>query len=226
VYKEFSEIPLVSISDAQRKPCPWANWKATVHHGLPEHLYHFNEGPGQYLAFLGRVSPEKGPEEAIEIAKRAGIPLKIAAKVDPADEEYFRAIIKPLLSHGSIEYLGEITDAEKNEFLGHALALLCPFRPESFGLVLIEALACGTPVIAYRHGSFPEIIENGMTGFLCGSAENMVEVMPLVSRLDRHQCRVAFETRFTAARMAAGYLDVYDELAMAGRAPLDQPSLP
>lgn len=225
VFKEFSEIPLVSISDAQRKPCPWANWKATIHHGLPEHLYRFSEGPGRYLAFLGRVSPEKGPEEAIEIAKRVDIPLKIAAKIDPADREYFHAVIKPLMADGLVEYLGEITDEEKNEFLGQALALLCPFRPESFGLVLVEALACGTPVVAYRHGSFPEIIDHGITGFLCGTAEDMIEAIPLVSRLDRYRCRLAFEARFTASRMASTYLDVYEEMVMAGRTPLDRSSL-
>ena len=219
VYYEFCEIPVVSISDSQRTPCPWANWKATIHHGLPEDLYRFSPGPGRYLAFLGRLSPEKGPEEAIQIAKEVGIPLRIAAKVDPADEEYFNTVIEPLLSDGLIEYVGEITDSEKNDFLGEALALVCPFRPEAFGLVLIEALACGTPVLTYRHGSFPEIIENGVTGFLCRTAQDMVESVPLLAGLDRGRCRESFESRFTARRMALAYLQVYEEIVAAAQSP-------
>jgi glycosyltransferase involved in cell wall biosynthesis len=217
VYYEFCEIPVVSISDAQRKPCPWANWKATIHHGLPEDLYRFNPRPGRYLAFLGRLSPEKGPEEAIQIAKATGIPLRIAAKVDPADEEYFYRVIEPLLSDGPVEYVGEITDQEKNDFLGDALALMCPYRPEAFGLALIEALACGTPVITYRHGSFPEIIETGINGFLCRTIEEMIDSVPLLESLDRGRCRRSFESRFTARRMALEYLQVYDGIVTAAQ---------
>jgi glycosyltransferase involved in cell wall biosynthesis len=219
VYYEFCEVPVVSISDAQRRPCPWANWKATIHHGIPEGLYRCSPGPGRYLAFLGRLSPEKGPEEAIRIAKEVGIPLRIAAKIDPADQEYFYTVIEPLLSNGLIEFIGEITDEEKNDFLGEALALVCPFRPEAFGLALIEALACGTPVLTYDHGSFPEIIEHGVTGFLCRSPADMVDSVPLLAGLDRRRCRHSFESRFTARRMALDYLQVYDEIIADTRSP-------
>ena len=212
VYREFSEIPLVSVSDAQRQPCRWANWKATVHHGLPRDLYRFNSGKGGYLAFLGRISPEKGPAAAIEVAKRAGLPLRIAAKLDSADITYYEEIIRPLLREGSIEYVGELTDCEKNTFLGDALALICPFQAESFGLVLIEALACGTPVLVYNHGSFPEIVEDGETGFLCAHIEDMVKAIDRLSAIDRARCRRSFEERFTSARMTQEYVRVYDDV--------------
>jgi glycosyltransferase involved in cell wall biosynthesis len=212
VYREFSDVPLISVSDAQRLPCPWANWKATIHHGLPLDLYRFNTGGGGYLAFLGRLSPEKGPVEAIEVAKRAGFPLRIAAKVDPADTIYYQDVIKPLLADGSVEYVGELTDREKNTFLGDAVALVCPFRPESFGLVLIESLACGTPVLVYNHGSFPEIIEDGETGFLCAHVEDMVKAVEKLSSIDRARCRRSFEERFTAERMTNEYVRVYDQI--------------
>jgi glycosyltransferase involved in cell wall biosynthesis len=212
VYREFSDVPLISVSDAQRLPCPWANWKATIHHGLPLDLYRFNTGGGGYLAFLGRLSPEKGPVEAIEVAKRAGLPLRIAAKVDPADTTYYQEVIKPLLADGSVEYVGELTDREKNTFLGDAVALVCPFRPESFGLVLIESLACGTPVLVYNHGSFPEIIEDGVTGFLCAHVDDMVKAIEKLSTIDRARCRRSFEERFTAERMTNEYVRVYDEI--------------
>jgi glycosyltransferase involved in cell wall biosynthesis len=212
VYREFSDVPLISVSDAQRLPCPWANWRATIHHGLPLDLYRFNTGGGGYLAFLGRLSPEKGPVEAIEVAKRAGLPLRIAAKVDPADTTYYQEVIKPLLADGSVEYVGELTDHEKNTFLGDAVALVCPFRPESFGLVLIESLACGTPVLVYNHGSFPEIIEDGVTGFLCAHVDDMVKAIEKLSSIDRARCRRSFEERFTAERMTNEYVRVYDEI--------------
>ena len=212
VYREFSEIPLVSVSDAQRQPCRWANWKATVHHGLPRDLYRFNSGKGGYLAFLGRISPEKGPAAAIEVAKRSGLPLRIAAKLDSADVTYYEEIIRPLLRDGSIEYVGELTDCEKNTFLGDALALICPFQAESFGLVLIEALACGTPVLVYNHGSFPEIVEDGETGFLCAHIEDMVKAIDRLSAIDRARCRRSFEERFTSARMTQEYVRVYDDV--------------
>jgi glycosyltransferase involved in cell wall biosynthesis len=213
VYREFAEIPLVSISDAQRQPLPWANWQATVHHGLPRDLYTFHPRQGQYLAFLGRIAPEKCPDQAIAIAARAGIPLRIAAKVDPADRDYFRERIEPLLSHPLVEYVGEITDAEKNDFLGEACALLAPFDwPEPFGLVFIEALACGTPVLAYRRGSVPEIIDDGVTGHICEQLDELTAAVEQVSILDRRRCRQAFEARFTVERMVQDYLDVYEQI--------------
>jgi glycosyltransferase involved in cell wall biosynthesis len=213
VFREYAEMPMVSISDAQRTPVSWANWQATVYHGLPADLYDFQPNPGKYLAFLGRIAPEKRPDHAIEIAKRVGIPLRIAAKVDPMDREYFHSEIEPLLSHPLVEYLGEITDAEKNEFLGQAMALICPYDwPEPFGLVLIEALACGTPVLAYRRGSIPEIIEDNVTGFICEGVDSMVTAFRRVSEIDRRQCRWTFEQRFTVSRMAQDYLRVYQQL--------------
>lgn len=213
VFREFSEMPLVSISDAQRKPLPWANWAATVHHGLPRTLYTFHPQAQGYLAFLGRISPEKRPDQAIEIAKRSGLPLRIAAKVDPADQNYFEAEIEPLLNHPLIEFIGEISDAEKDEFLGNARALVCPYDwPEPFGLVLIEALACGTPVLAYRRGSIPEIIDHGVTGFICETVSEMVDAVGQVSLIDRQRCRTAFDERFTADRMARDYVALYERL--------------
>lgn len=213
VFREFAEMPLVSISDAQRRPFPWANWQATVHHGLPRDLYTFHPHPGKYLAFLGRLAPEKRPDHAIAIAKHLGLPLRIAAKVDPADRQYFEAEIEPLLSHSLVEYLGEITDDEKNDFLGDAYALVCPYDwPEPFGLVLIEALACGTPVLAYRRGSVPEIIEDGVTGFVRDDLSELAEAVEQVSLIDRWRCREAFEESFTVERMVQDYLKVYKDV--------------
>ena len=215
VYREFAEMPLVSISDAQRRPLPWANWQATVHHGLPRDLYSFHPQQGQYLAFLGRIAPEKCPDRAIAIATRAGIPLRIAAKVDPADRDYFRERIEPLLDHPLVEFVGEITDAEKNDFLGGACALLAPFDwPEPFGLVFIEALACGTPVLAYRRGSVPEIIDDGSTGYICEQLDEFIAAVEQVSILDRRRCRQAFEMRFTVERMVEDYMDVYEQIVV------------
>jgi glycosyltransferase involved in cell wall biosynthesis len=213
VFREFAEIPLVSISDAQRQPLPWANWQATVHHGLPRDLYTFQPRAGRYLAFLGRIAPEKCPDQAITVAKRTGIPVRIAAKVDAADREYFRERIEPLLDHPLVEYVGEITDAEKNDFLGEACALLAPFDwPEPFGLVFIEALACGTPVLAYRRGSAPEIIDDGVTGCLCENLDELTAAVEQVSTLDRRRCRQTFEARFTVERMVQDYLEVYEQI--------------
>src|SRR5262245_49626148 len=206
-------MPIVSISDAQRKPVSWANWYATVYHGLPKDLYGLHQNPGNYLAFLGRIAPEKRPDHAIELAKRVGIPLRIAAKVDPMDQQYFHTIIEPLLADPLIEYLGEITDAEKNEFLGQAMALVCPYDwPEPFGLVLIEALACGTPVLAYRRGSIPEIIEDRATGFVCEGLDQMLAAVQHIPEIDRRRCRLTFEQRFTVERMAQDYLRVYEQV--------------
>ncbi|WP_447978912.1 glycosyltransferase family 4 protein [Candidatus Nitrospira bockiana] len=213
IFREFSELPVVSISNSQRKPIPWANWQGTVYHGLPPDLYSYHPHPGKYLAFLGRISPEKRPDHAIEIAKRVGVPLRIAAKVDPADRNYFEAEIEPLMSHPLIEYVGEITDAEKDDFLGEALAMVAPYDwPEPFGLVLIEALACGTPVVCYRRGSIPEIIEDGKTGFICDTLNEMVSAVERIGSLNRADCRQAFEARFTAERMAQDYVALYRQL--------------
>ncbi len=213
IFAEFLDCPLISISDAQRKPLPWANWQQTIHHGLPEHLYSFHPASSGYLTFVGRLTPEKRPDHAIEIAKRAGMPLKIAAKVDPVDREYFRTIIEPLLSDPLVEYVGEITDREKNDLIGNAAALLAPFDwPEPFGLVFIEALACGTPILAYRRGSVPEIVHDGQTGFICETVDQMVQAVPRISTLDRQQCRSVFEQRFTVQRMVQDYLCAYENL--------------
>lgn len=214
VYREFTEMPVVSISDAQREPLPIANWLATVYHGLPDDLYTFREQPGEYLAFLGRISPEKRVDRAIQIARRLGFPLKIAAKVDKVDREYFSSVIEPLLDGPGIEYLGEIGEGEKDELLGNAYALLFPIDwPEPFGLVMIEALACGTPVIAYRRGSVPEVLEEGVTGFMVGSLEDAVRAVERVGTLSRRTCRRAFGRRFTAARMAKDYVRLYQRLS-------------
>jgi glycosyltransferase involved in cell wall biosynthesis len=213
VFREYAEMPMVSISNAQRKPVSWANWQATVYHGLPRNLYTLHPNPGGYLAFLGRIALEKRLDHAIEIAKRVGIPLRIAAKVDPMDQEYFHRTIEPLLADPLIEYLGEITDAEKDDFLGQAMALVCPYDwPEPFGLVLIEALACGTPVLAYRRGSIPEIIENNTTGFVCEGLDEMTAAVKRIPEIDRQRCRRAFEQQFSAERMAQDYLRVYEQV--------------
>jgi len=213
LYREFDDEPLVSISDHQRLPLSWANWQATVHHGLPPELYRFREKPGKYLAFLGRISPEKRLDHAIEIACRSGLPLKVAAKVDKVDQTYFEKCIQPLLNRSDVEFVGEICDDKKDEFLGDALALLFPIDwPEPFGLVMIEAMACGTPVIAYRRGSVPEVLEDRTSGFVVQGIEAAVQAVKQVYRLSRKCCRAAFEERFTAARMACDYLAVYDKL--------------
>lgn len=216
LYRTYSDMPVVSISDAQRRPLSWANWQATVHHGLREDSLEFYQGPGKYLAFLGRTSPEKGLDHAIEIAKRVGMPLKIAAKVDRADEQYFEAVIKPLLDHPLIEFIGEIGYSEKNAFLGNASALLFPINwPEPFGIVTIEAMACGTPVIAYPRGSVPEIIDDGVTGIIARDVRTGAKAVERIDKLDRAKCRQRFEERFTLARMTQQYLAVYDRLLRA-----------
>jgi len=214
IYRAFPEMPLVSISGSQRGPMPLnVNWLATIDHGLPASLLPFKAGGGNYLAFLGRIAPEKRPDRAIEIAKRAQIPLKIAAKVDPADQEYFERVIEPLLDHPLIEFVGEIGDEKKDEFLGNALALLFPIDwPEPFGLVMIEAMSTGTPVIAWRSGSVPEIIDEGVTGFLVESIEDAVRATRQVRGLDRLAVRSRFEARFTVAKMASEYLHAYERL--------------
>lgn len=217
VYLEYPEMPLVSISDAQRLPLRWANWIGTVYHGLPEDLYTPQEAPGQYLAFLGRISPEKCPEAAIELAKRTGIPLKIAAKVDRVDRDYFEERVKPLLDHPLVEFIGEIGEKEKNEFLGHAYALVFLVDwPEPFGLAMIEAMACGTPVIARRRGSVPEVVDDGQTGYIVEDLDQAVQGVERVGKLDRRRVRQVFEQRFSAARMVRDYLGIYRRLAASG----------
>ena len=212
LYRQFRNMPLVSISDAQRRPIPWAQWLETVYHGLPVDLFKFHEAPGDYLAFLGRISPEKRVDRAIEIAKRAGMPLKIAAKVDKADRDYFEAVIKPLLDPSLVEFIGEIGGKEKEEFLGKAYALLFPIDwPEPFGLVMIEAMACGAPVIAWPHGSVPEIMEDG-AGFVVEDVEEAARAVERLASFDRRRCREVFERRFTAARMAEDYVNIYERL--------------
>ncbi|OAG28670.1 glycosyltransferase family 4 protein [Thermodesulfatator autotrophicus] len=213
LYREFSDAPVVSISNAQRKPLPRARWVATVYHGLPENLYRFRNKPGKYLAFLGRISPEKRPDRAIKIAERAGMKLLIAAKVDRADRAYYESVIKPLLKSPWVEFIGEINDREKDEFLGNAYALLFPIDwPEPFGLVMIEANACGTPVIAWRCGSVPEIIEHGVNGLIVENLEEAVEAVEKVSQISRKKCREVFEKRFTSKVMAKNYLAVYENV--------------
>jgi glycosyltransferase involved in cell wall biosynthesis len=213
LYGDHRHVPLVSISDAQRAPMPAANWLATVPHGLPPALYAPASAPGTSLLFVGRISPEKRPDAAIAIAKAAGVPLKIAAKVDPVDRGYFESQIRPLLDHPLIEFLGEVDDARKGELLRGALALLFPVDwPEPFGLILIEALACGTPVIARRRGSVPETIRDGVTGFVRETDEELTQAVREVSRLDRRICRAEFEARFTVATMGLRYQELYETL--------------
>lgn len=220
MFNEYTDLPVVSISNAQRKPLPQANWAGTVYHGIPKNLYSMHERPGSYLAFLGRIAPEKCPDHAIEVAKLVGMPLRIAAKVDPADDAYFKQRIERLLDHPLIEYVGEINDAEKNDFLGEAAAVLCPYDwPEPFGLVLIEAMACGTPVLAYRQGSIPEIIEHGVTGYICDNIGEMAQAVAGLSRIDRTRCREIFEKRFTVERMVKDYLAIYDSVVAASHRP-------
>ena len=212
LYREFAEMPVVSISVDQRTPLPRLEWRATVPHGLPRDLLTFSPSRGHYLAFLGRISPEKRVDRAVEIASRAGIPLRIAAKVDPADREYYADVIEPMLAEAgaAAEYVGEISDAEKSRFLGGALALLFPIDwPEPFGLAMIEAMACGTPVVAWRRGSVPEVIEEGVTGFMVDGIDEAVRAVGRAARLDRSRCRAEFEARFTAERMARDYVEVY-----------------
>lgn len=213
VFGRYPSVPLVSISQAQREFLPALNWRGTVHHGLPRSLYRFHPEGGQYLAFLGRFAVEKYPDVAIEIAKRANVPLRMAAKIDPTDETYFQRSIAPLLAHPLVDYVGEISDKEKDPFLGEAAALLAPFDwPEPFGLVFLEALACGTPVIALRRGSVPEIIEDRRTGFICDSVESMMKAIAALPTLNRTHCRASFESQFTSERMAADYVTLYQDL--------------
>lgn len=211
LFREFDDMRLVSISDAQRAPMPWASWAATVHHGIPEDLHKPNFERGDYLAFLGRISPEKRVDRAIEIAHQAGMPLKVAAKIDDADRDYFESEISDLLVNSDVEFVGEIGEKEKTAFLGEAAALLFPIDwPEPFGLVMIEAMACGTPVIAFRGGSVEEIVDPGVTGFIVDSIEGAVDALRKLPDLDRQTCHERFLERFTARRMCGEYLAAYE----------------
>jgi len=213
LFDEFPDMPVISIANHQREPLPMAHWTDTVYNGIPVDLYDFQAEGGDYLAFLGRMSPEKGAEAAIEIALRAEMPLKMAAKIDVVDREYFETRIRPRLSHPLIEFIGEVDEQGKNELLGGAKALLFPIAwPEPFGLVMIEAMACGTPVIAYSRGSVTEVMTDGVTGYIVGSEEEAVSAIARIDQIDRGICRSYFEKRFSADRMARSYINVYQKL--------------
>src|SRR6202045_2010435 len=214
VYKRYADAPVISISMAQRKPLPRANWVANVHHGLPADLLTFNPKPGDYLAFLGRISPEKRVDRAIEIAKRAGIPLKVAAKIDDADRAYYESTIKPLMGDPNIDFIGEIGEDQKSEFLATASPYLFPIDwPEPFGLTMIEAMACGTPTIAFNRGSVPEVMQEGLTGFIVNDMDEAVAGVEKIASIERTACRNVFEKQFTAAHMAERYVQVYESMA-------------
>jgi glycosyltransferase involved in cell wall biosynthesis len=218
LFELFDDVPLVSISQSQRKHLPDANYIATVQHGLPERLLTPRDGSGGYLAFLGRISPEKAPDAAIRIAAKAGLPIKIAAKVDKVDREYFTSQIEPLLAQPHVEFIGEIDDARKSDFLGNALALIFPIDwPEPFGLTMIEAMACGTPVIARRRASVPEVVDDGVSGFIFNTDEEAIIALQNARKLDRARVRRVFEERFTARRMAEDYVEVYRRLGAVER---------
>jgi len=220
LYQQFDRLPLVSISQSQRQPLGRVQWIGNVYHGLPINSFRLNPRGGDYLAFLGRISPEKRPDRAIEIAKKAGMKLKIAAKIDKADVDYFETI-RPLMEEPHVEFMGEIKETEKNEFLGNAYAYLFPIDwPEPFGLAMIEAMACGTPTIAFRHGSVPEIVDEGVTGFVVDNVEEAVKAVARVQSFNRARCRGTFERRFTSWRMAKDYLSIYE--ALVENSPLAQ----
>jgi glycosyltransferase involved in cell wall biosynthesis len=214
LYRRFRNHPLVSISDSQRSPIPWANWLGTVHHGLPQDLYTYHPQPHEYFAFVGRVSPEKGLDRAIQIAIACDTPIHIAAKVDKADVEYYEKVIEPMLDHPLVTFIGEIGEGAKNDFIGNAKAFLMPVDwPEPFGLVIIEALACGTPVIAYGCGAIPELLDDGVTGFIVNDLHQAIAAARRIGEIDRSACREVFERRFTSEVMASNYLALYRELA-------------
>jgi glycosyltransferase involved in cell wall biosynthesis len=218
LYKLYGDIPVVSISNSQRVPLPEANFIATVPHGLPRNLLRQADGRGRYLAFLGRISPDKAPDAAIRIAARAGIPLKIAAKMESGDREYFKSAVEPLLDQADVEFIGEIRQDQKQAFLGNAAALLFPIAwCEPFGLVMIEAMACGTPVIAFENGSVPEVLEDAVTGFIVHSEDQAVAAVRRIANFDRARIRSEFERRFTAQQMAQNYLKLYARLAQPRR---------
>ncbi len=216
IYARYTDVPLVSISNAQRTPLAFANWIATIHHGLPRDLLKPRFESGQYLAFLGRISPEKRPDIAIDVARRAGVPIKIAAKVDVVDKDYFHTVIKPRLAPPDVEYIGEINEVEKSDFLGHAIALMFTIDwPEPFGLAMIEAMACGTPVIARPCGSVPEVLDHGVSGLIAAGTDDLVDAVRRVQGLSRVECRRQFERRFTVEGMVDRYEEVYHKLIAA-----------
>ena len=218
LYEEFRSMPVTSVTHAQREPLPWLNWQGTIHHGVPEQLYIFHGRDGMYLAFLGRLCQRKGPDRAIQIARQAGMKIKVAGNVLPGDQEYFDQVLAPLFQDPLVEFVGELGQDQKNEFLGDAHAVLFPIDwPEPFGIVVIEALACGTPVIAYRRGSVPEVIDDGVTGFIVDGIEDAVAAVARVTGLSRMRCRQAFEERFTASRMTRDYLAIYERLLQRPR---------
>jgi glycosyltransferase involved in cell wall biosynthesis len=224
LFREFSEAPLVSISDNQRRPVPEANWQATIHHGLPHDAFTLNERPRDYLLFLGRMMPQKRPDLAIEIAKRAGLPLKMAAKVHPGETAYFREQILPLIEANRhfVDYVGEVGGAQRIDLLENARALIFPAQwPEPFGMVMVEAMACGTPTIAFRCGAVPEIITDGVTGLIVDDIDNAVQAVAHVDKVSRRRCRDAFEARFTSARMTTDYVSVYERLLAPRAVPND-----
>jgi glycosyltransferase involved in cell wall biosynthesis len=213
LYERFVHEPIVSISNSQRTPLPWANWLGTVYHGLPTNLLTFHPHCEDYLAFVGRISREKRLDRAIEIAQRCGRKLKVAAKVDNADRKYFEQQIETLLQEPNVEFVGEVNERQKDEILGNASALLFPIDwPEPFGLVMIESMACGTPVVAWHEGSVPEVLDEGLTGFVCESIEQAVSAVDRIDELDRAECRRVFERRFSAERMAQDYVDIYQHV--------------
>ncbi len=223
-YRCWPRFPMVSISNAQRKPLPFVNWIATVYHGVKPEVFRCSPSSDNYVAFVGRISPEKRPDRAIEIARRAGVPLKIAAKIDSADAAYFQTTIEPMLDGGDVEFVGELDEQRKNELLAGARALLFPIDwPEPFGLVMIEAMACGTPVVAWDCGSVPEVVDDGVTGFVVRSNDEAVDALARIGSLDRLRVRAAFERRFSTQRMAGDYFDVYTKLLRgAGQEPLSR----
>ncbi len=213
LYQYYRKIPLVSISDSQRTPLPWANWCRTIYHGLPVPDSSYLRDPQEYFAFIGRISPEKRVDRAIEIAVQCGVPLYIAAKIDKEDEDYYKQCVRPLLHHPLVHFLGELSDQEKLKLLGQAKALLFPIDwPEPFGLVMIESFSCGTPVIAYRHGSVAEIMEEGITGFIVNDQEQAVYAARNIGKIDRKKCRNSFDRRFTVTHMASNYASLYRKL--------------
>jgi glycosyltransferase involved in cell wall biosynthesis len=225
LYKKYTDMPVVSISKAQRKPLPFLNWICNIYHGLPTHRLPLGEGGGNYLAFLGRISPEKRVDRAIQIALEVGMPLKIAAKIDQVDREYFETKIKSLLDSPGIEYMGEITEDRKPEFLGNAYAYLFPIDwPEPFGLTMIESMACGTPTVAFGCGSVPELITDGVSGFVVDNMADAVKAVEQVATLDRAACRRAFEARFSVSRMADDYVKLYKSM-LSVRSSVETPEL-
>jgi len=218
VFREYRDMPLVSISNAQRRPLPNIRFEATVHHGLPRNLFHLGNGRGGYFAFLGRACRDKGIVTAIGLAKKTKMPLKIAAKVDTNDREYFERYVEPLLDSEFVEFVGEINESQKQEFLGNATALLFPIDwPEPFGIVMIEALACGTPVIATPCGSVPEIIQHGLNGFICQDIDDLAQAMVDIGKINRLKCRLTFEQGFCSSRMADDYIELYLSLLRSRR---------